>query len=146
MLSLCAMCDDGTIIRHLLIALIRGVLLDPGSKDSVPSRLRAIQRYLDEHYAEDCSARQLSEHFHYNPSYLSRLFRQNCQCTINEYVRRLRLRKAAELLIGTDEPIVRIAELIGQPNMQHFYRYFKGEYGMTPQVYRAKYSKGADKE
>lgn len=83
-LSLGAVCDDGVIIRHLLIALKRGVLLSPGGKGPVPSQLRVIQRYLDGHFAEDCSVRPLSERLHYNQSYLNRLFRQSCRCIIND--------------------------------------------------------------
>lgn len=146
LLSFCFICNDADSVRHLVIVLLREILSAPRETEVQPPKLRAILRWLEDHYMEDCGVRQLSERFHYNSVYLSRLFRQNLHCTINDYVRRLRLQKATELLVNTDEPIARIAEQTGHPNMQHFFRHFKEDYGMTPKTYRMNYSKGVEKQ
>lgn len=144
LLSICAVCDDAVSIRHLLIVILRTALAAMAFRDYTSPKLQHVQRWIDQHYTENCSIEQISQHFHYNPAYLSRLFRQNLHCTIHAYVRNLRLRKAAELLVHTGISIGCIAEEVGYADAQHFFRHFKQDYGMTPKTYRKKYGKGDD--
>lgn len=136
LLSVCAVCDDAVSIRHLLIVILRTALVASPFRDYTSPKLQSVQRWIEQHYTENCSIERISQHFHYNPAYLSRLFRQNFHCTIHAYVRSLRLRKAVELLVHTDVPIGRIAEQVGYADTQHFFRHFKQDYGMTPKTYR----------
>ena len=48
-----------------------------------------------------------------------------------------RMSEAQRLLIETDDPVSRIAELVGYPeNSKHFFTIFKKHFGMTPENYR----------
>jgi two-component system response regulator YesN len=68
--------------------------------------------------------------------HLTRLFRRFIGESFTDYLRRVRLQKAGELLAGTCEPVTKIAEMVGMMNVNHFSTLFKREYGLTPSEYR----------
>lgn len=92
-------------------------------------------RYLREHLEEDTTVKQLSDIVHMNPSYLSVLFKKEMAETISDYVNRLRLEKAKELL-REDYKIYDIAQKVGYQNPSYFASQFKKALGCTPAEYR----------
>lgn len=68
--------------------------------------------------------------------HLTRLFRRYIGESFTDYLRRIRLKKAGELLLTTDETMTKISEMVGILNVNHFSTLFKREYGMTPTEYR----------
>ena len=54
----------------------------------------------------------------------------------NDYLRRCRMERAAELLGDSETPINDICTQVGMPDAQYFSRVFKGYYGVSPSVYR----------
>ena len=68
--------------------------------------------------------------------HLTRLFRRYIGESFTDYLRRVRLKKAAELLRTTNEPITKVSEMVGMLNVNHFSTLYKREYGVTPTEYR----------
>ena len=56
----------------------------------------------------------------------------------------MRLEKAAELLITTNQPSYKVAELVGIPNVTYFSTLFKRQYGLSPAPFREKREQVAD--
>ena len=79
---------------------------------------------------------ELSELFHYHPTYIGKAIKEETGKTFNELRQDLRLSRAADLLRQTDTPLQRIAMDLGYSDVSHFYRNFKSRYGMTPNQYR----------
>ncbi len=75
---------------------------------------------------------------HTSPEHLSRTVRRELGCTPTEYVNRLRLTYAANLLLHTDQAIIDICYEVGLDNLSYFYRIFKARYGTTPARFRAR--------
>jgi transcriptional regulator GlxA family with amidase domain len=73
---------------------------------------------------------------------LERRFRMATGHSPLQYLCRLRLQKAAELLSTTSHPIQHIAEQVGIPDKHHFRRSFQTLYGVSPGEYRK--CKGSD--
>ncbi len=71
-----------------------------------------------------------------NRSYFSKLFKENMGCPPQEFLIRLRLAKAAELMKGTGNSIGDISVMCGYPNQLHFSRAFKKRYGVSPREWR----------
>ncbi len=67
---------------------------------------------------------------------MSRLFKQYQNITPWEHIMRLKLNKAATLLLTSDLPVKTIARSIGFEDQYHFSRNFKKFYGYSPQKYR----------
>lgn len=68
--------------------------------------------------------------------HFGKLFKQMTSCSPIEYLLNLRLSKAAEKLIETDEQVLSIAMDVGFNNIGHFIRTFKKKYSCSPRQYR----------
>ena len=95
-------------------------------------------RYLSEHCA-DTSLESCAAYFNYNPSYLSRLIREQSGRRFSELLRDFKLEHACMLLRETELPISQIANLTGYNHMGNFYKQFKGKYGFSPKELRDKF-------
>jgi two-component system, response regulator YesN len=105
-------------------------------KDKVKKKDR-FDDYISEHFDQySFSTKQMADYFNLTPSNLSHVFRQEKGVTITEYVNHLRIEKAKELLITTNNPLQEIVNDIGYVDVSSFVRKFKNEIGMTPGKYR----------
>lgn len=95
-----------------------------------------IADYIQTHYAEDLSLSGIAEVFDMNYFYLSSMFKQHFHVGYTEYLMKVRLRKAAELLRTTGLMVYEIAEKVGYNDVKYFTRQFKKEYLETPERYR----------
>jgi two-component system response regulator YesN len=95
-----------------------------------------IRTYIDEHLGEDLSLVNLARRFHFNPSYLSRLFKQEVGLNLSEYIEETRIRQAKALLAGEEWKIQEVGIRVGYDSPHSFTRFFKKMTGMTPQEYR----------
>jgi len=68
--------------------------------------------------------------------HIIRSFRKYFHCTPTEYINKLRLDHAANLLINTDEKISSIQFDSGFHNVSHFYRIFKKRFSLSPAEFR----------
>lgn len=94
-----------------------------------------IQRYIKTHFSEDLSLTKLSEIAHFNPSYLSRFYKQITGKSLSDYITEVRINQAKELLRGTDLQIQEIALKVGYETA-YFIRLFKKIICQTPQEFR----------
>lgn len=96
-----------------------------------------LKAYIDEHVHEDLSLNILSEVASLAPAYISTLFGEVMNESFTEYVTRIRLEKAARMLLEDDKlSVTEIASLVGYRNLQYFHVKFKARFGITPVRYR----------
>ena len=100
--------------------------------------LGTLLRYLSEN-CTDTSLESCAAYFNYNPSYLSRLIREQFGRNFSELLRDFKLEHACMLLRETQLPITQIANLTGYNHMGNFYKQFKGKYGFSPKELRDKF-------
>jgi len=100
-----------------------------------------IKEYVYSHLEDDLSIITLAELVHFNPSYLSRLFKQVTGTNLSDFIAEAKLNRARELLEKTDLKIYEIARAIGYESPSYFNRFFKNSVGMTPQEYRLSFLK-----
>lgn len=93
-------------------------------------------RYINEHYAEDISIKTLADLEHYNVNYYYEWFRSRTGTTPVEYIKKLRMEKAKELLENTDFSIQHIAGQVGYQSNSSFSRAFKEYSGLSPAQYK----------
>ena len=80
---------------------------------------------------------EISSYLFLNPSYFSRLFKKEVGETFVEYVTRMKINRAKELLEQTDESVGKICERLGYDNQSYFIKLFKTYAGITPMEYRS---------
>lgn len=92
--------------------------------------------FLHAHFREEISLAQVADKIGLHPVYLARAFRKHYQCSVGEYVRRLRIEFAGHELSISDAPLAQVAQNAGFFDQSHFSRIFKLATGMTPAAYR----------
>ena len=96
----------------------------------------SVMRYIEHQYAEDLSIQQIADELNVNVNHLTSVFRHETGSTPNAYIRQVRTRQAARLLVSTDLSIQDISNRVGVPDANYFIKLFKKEYAMTPSDYR----------
>lgn len=94
--------------------------------------------YIREHCQEDISLTSVAEYVRLNPTYFSRFFKEETGYSFVEYLKKLRIEKAKELLKNSNLKIYEICEALGYQSVQYFSTLFKNMVGVTPQEYREK--------
>ncbi|MBP1993773.1 response regulator transcription factor [Paenibacillus eucommiae] len=98
--------------------------------------IRAIKRYVESNLASDLSLTRIGEITGFNPSYLSRLYKQITGQVLSEYIMEARLNKAKELLKQNPRKIHEIAEALGFESATYFARFFRKMTNVSPSEYR----------
>lgn len=93
-------------------------------------------RYINDHYAEEISIKTLAELEHYNINYYYEWFKGKTGTTPVEYITKLRMEKAKELLKYTDYSVLQIAEQVGYQFNSSFTRAFKEQEGVSPAQFK----------
>ncbi|WP_168735730.1 response regulator transcription factor [Cohnella fermenti] len=107
-----------------------------GERNETEKTINALQRYIDLHVGGDLSLTRLGEVVGYNPSYLSRYYKQCTGQGLSDYIVETRLQKAKEMLGDQQARIGDIAAALGFMSEPYLYRFFKKQTGLTPQEYR----------
>ena len=95
-----------------------------------------IKEYLDNNYNKKISLDDLANSFYINKYYMVRAFKAEYDVSIVEYLTRIRIDHAKELLRFTDNSLTDIAEQIGYSDVNYFNRVFSKVEGMSPTKYR----------
>lgn len=72
-------------------------------------------------------------------SYLSRTFKRETGVILQEFINDVRVERAANLLIYSEESLPGIAEYVNFPSQSYFGKIFKQKMNMTPKQYRERY-------
>lgn len=107
--------------------------------DQTKMQVRSVTEYIDEHYSdENLTVDDLCRHVHLSRSYFSTVFKQHKEQTIMEYVTRVRIEKAKDLLQHTVLRSYEVGAKVGYSDPQYFSVLFKKNTGTSPKEYREK--------
>lgn len=111
---------------------------NPASRQSKKpdTRFGMVLEYINNHYTEDISARDISQQFGYDETYFCRRFKEATGITTMKYIRILRLELAQELLRQSNESITHISWKCGYADTHYFANCFKRHFGITPTEFR----------
>jgi AraC family transcriptional regulator len=103
---------------------------------------RSVRRglaFMREHVGEPLSLASVARIAGFAPDHFSRLFKQAEKTSFENYLLRLRLEHAKQMLSGTSLTVQGISGLCGFRNRVHFHRAFRNAVGVTPVEYRARH-------
>lgn len=99
-------------------------------------RIQAIMDYVQQHYSEPISIKEIAGEVGLNEIYFSRFFKANMNLTFLEYLNMVRLEKIYLDILNTDRSIKDIQEEHGFYNDKVFRRMFREVYGLSPREAR----------
>ena len=102
--------------------------------------------YVRRHYMEPITLPDVAEMTHLSPNYFSTLFRKRTNMRFMEYVLKVRLEKASDMLANTDMYVYEIANACGYEDVRYFVRVYQKAYGITPANFRRYFRQDHGKE
>jgi two-component system, response regulator YesN len=93
--------------------------------------------YIRDNFTEEMSLEEVAEHVHLNPHYFSKVFKQQTGETFIDFVTRLRINKAKELILDMKLSLKEVCYIVGYKDPNYFSRVFKKVTGVTPTEYRS---------
>lgn len=93
-------------------------------------------RFISEHYCEDISLEMVADHLRVSQYYLSRLFNKEMGSSFTNYLTKLRVNKAKDLLEEGRLSIREVSAYVGYPNQVYFSKVFSRVVGQTPAKYK----------
>lgn len=101
-------------------------------------RIKTTIEIINNEFASKVSAEDICKHVNLSPARLRQLFRKETGLSPFQYLKRLRMQKAANLLLRSFLSIKEVAFQSGARDLSHFVRDFKQYYGVTPSQFRAR--------
>ena len=125
---------EGLVLEIIAEASRRSLAV---STRQAPRWLERVRSILHEQFVEGVTLAKIAEAVGTHPVYVASAFRKQYECTIGEYVRRLKIESACDELSKSDAPLVQVALAAGFASQAHFSKTFRRLTGMTPTEYRA---------
>jgi YesN/AraC family two-component response regulator len=112
-------------------------------KQGLSSKITKAMDYIDKHFHEQISLKQIAEHVGVSREHFSRLFRAEIGSNFVDYLNKRRVEEAEKYL--KKAPRIKLSEVytrVGFTTPQHFTKVFKVVTGLTPREYRRKVLNG----
>lgn len=91
--------------------------------------------YIDKHYLEIHNLLEISNHFGYSYNYVYKIFKEQTNQTLQQYILNKKMEKAKSL-IEEGLTVVKISEILGYSSAYNFSRSFKAFYKTSPIKYK----------
>ena len=127
----------GELSRCTDVRSLSTVQLQSFEDDASLARISGIVDWVIEHCAEQFSMTDVCARVNMSESKFSRYFRRATGNTFTDFVNRLRINRACQLLMETDRYITNVCYDVGFNNVANFNRRFLQIKGMTPKEFRA---------
>lgn len=101
-------------------------------------RIKAMLQYIQEHYGEELTLAKIAQSAAVSENECLRCFRSMTGSSPIQYVKQVRVQRAAELLEATGQKISEIGAACGFQDMSYFAKVFREVKGCTPKEYRSR--------
>ena len=95
-----------------------------------------VTDYVQKHYREKIYLDDIADTLGVSASYLSRLFSKETGERLQDYITRVRIERAANLLTYSNESLSKIAEYVNFPSQSYFGKVFREQKQLSPRKYR----------
>ena len=120
-------------ISNIILLLLRNNVITSGQ---IPGKIQKIISYINKNFDKDITLESISKEFETSANYLGKQFKNLLGITFNDYINRVRMRFACNLISSTDMSMKEIAHAAGYSSTEYFYSIFKKTTGVTPKTYR----------
>jgi two-component system response regulator YesN len=129
--------DQGDLCAWISTALNEFIELVYSSQDARKvTQISGAINYIDANYDKAITLAEIAHASHLSASRLAHVFREQMGMTLIDYVTNVRIERAKELLLSTEQSCTEICFEVGYNNQSYFTRTFKELVGMTPRQFR----------
>lgn len=118
------------------VAILPELLSVREKEQRLSLQVRRTKSMIYERYHEGITLDEIAAQLGITPEYLSTQFHKEMGETFNTFIKNHRIKKAKELLIGTDRKLYEIAAAVGYADPKYFSRVFRETTGQLPAQYR----------
>jgi AraC-like DNA-binding protein len=131
---------------RLLILILKGTRSEKRNEIQENLNLESYERqqvvstivsFLNENYMKEVSLGRISKNMYLSPVYISKIFKEETGDSPINYLIRIRLAKARELLHEGNLPVKAVAKNVGYNDAYYFSKLYKKYYGHPPSRYKA---------
>ena len=112
------------------------LLKEESVSEEIPDTLRELLMFMETNLDKQLSLQELARRYGCSISHLMRLFHMHYQTTPYKMLKELRMRRAVDLLLGTELSIKEIATMIGYEHPFNFSTEFKKTHKISPGFFR----------
>ncbi|CAM4141044.1 response regulator [Paenibacillus alkaliterrae] len=123
-------------LSRMVTCLNRDIAAAESGRTRSRIEIRSAIQWIKDHMQQPISLPVIAEQVGLSPHYVSRLFREETGSSVNEYITRLRMEKAVDLLKRTNKKVYEIAEEVGIPSYRYFTVTFRNWTGVSPTDYK----------
>jgi two-component system response regulator YesN len=109
---------------------------DTAKSNDIGNLIERVKDYIEDYYSNKLTIDEIARVVYLSPYYLCRMFKKHTGCTIMEYITNVRVKRAQDLLINSQDTIQEIGEKVGFGAPSYFSNVFKRSTGLTPLQYR----------
>lgn len=106
-------------------------------ENAEPQVITRAREFIQEHHTEKLSLQQVAKAVNTSTFYFCKLFKKVTGINFTDYLSRVRIEKAKNLLLNPNLRVSEIAFEVGFQSLTHFNRVFKKILGQSPTEYRA---------
>lgn len=128
---------NSAYLKRLIVEIVKKEKQSSGIVGAKTTEtVKKMIEYISKNYSKEIDYEILAQEFHFNPSYLNRIFKAYTGSSIYNFVLQYRLNMAIEMLSAQNLYVNQIAALCGFPNPYHFSKAFKKWTGFSPKQYK----------
>lgn len=138
LIKICSISSSEELIEECTL-LLGGLTasIAAGNKTTVQDPITQALLFMERHYDESITLKDMADKVYLNAAYFSTLFKQKTGKAFIERLTEIRVEQAKKRLASTEDKITTISDMTGFSNIRHFNRVFKNETGFTPKDYRS---------
>jgi AraC-like DNA-binding protein/ligand-binding sensor protein len=104
--------------------------------ETEPPMIRRARAYIAGHYGDPVDLDEIARVMHVSTFYFCKMFRKTTGLTFTDYLGRVRVEKAKNLLLNPHLRVSEIAYAVGFQSLTHFNRIFRKTTGEAPTAFR----------
>lgn len=123
------------------ISFIINAIVNASSADESKNDVQRAKEYILANISNNISVKDVADYVHLSPEYFSKLFKKETGENVKNYILRIKVDAAKDLLENPNIPVSMVAAEVGYSNFSHFTQMFKKHEDITPSEYRKQYMK-----
>ncbi len=118
------------------ISFIVNSIASASSTDATKDDAQRAKEYILANISRDITVKDVADYVHLSPEYFSKLFKKEMGENVKNYMLRIKVAAAKDLLENPNIPVSMVASELGYSNFSHFTQMFKKHENVTPSEYR----------